>query len=114
MGLINFYMSSKVSNEHLLNCIKKMMEKENTKERKFRQTVELQISLKDYDPAKDKRFVGSVALPNCPRENLKICLIADQKHQDEAKNNELDVKVTTLEELKQFNKDKKKIKGWAK
>ena len=105
-------MSSKVSNEHLVSCVADMLK--NTKERKFRQTVELQISLKDYDPAKDKRFVGSVALPNCPRENLKICLIADAKHQDEAKNNELDCAVTTLDELKQFNKDKKKIKGWAK
>jgi DNA-binding protein len=33
------------------------------KERKYKQTVEMQVALKDYDPQKDKRFVGSVRLP---------------------------------------------------
>jgi len=28
------------------------------KERKFVETIDLQIGLKDYDPNKDKRFVG--------------------------------------------------------
>jgi len=41
-------------------------------------------------------------------------LIADEKHSDEAKKNELDIEVTTLENLKKFNKDKKLIKKWAK
>ena len=30
------------------------------KKRKFVETVELQISLKNYDPQKDKRFSGTV------------------------------------------------------
>lgn len=80
----------------------------------FRQTIELQVGLKDYDPKKDKRFAGSVRLPNIPRENLKICLIADAKHQEEAKAANLDVDVTDLDTLKKFNKDKKLIKKWAK
>merc|ERR1711988_1719762 len=84
------------------------------KERKFLQTVELQVALKDYDPQKDKRFAATVRLPNIPRPNLKICLIADQKHQDEAKALGLDIEVTTLDNLKRFNKDKKLIKKWAK
>merc|ERR1712166_440135 len=65
--------------------------RESTKTRKFTQTVELQISLKDYDPQKDKRFVGTVRLPNVPRPKMKICLIADQKHADEAVATKLDV-----------------------
>merc|ERR1719329_1211552 len=97
-------MASKVTNEHLVNMLTKL--KEADKKRKFRQTVELQISLKDYDPAKDKRFVGSVVLPNVPRENLKICMIADAKHADECKSAEVDIDVTTLDDLKKFNKDK--------
>ena len=32
------------------------------KKRKFRETVELQIVLKNYDPQKDKRFSGTVKL----------------------------------------------------
>jgi ribosomal protein L1 len=41
-------MSSKITNQLVLDCIKQMREK--TKERKFKQTVELQVALKDYDP----------------------------------------------------------------
>jgi large subunit ribosomal protein L10Ae len=103
---------SKITKEHLLECITEMRGK--TKERKFTQTIELQVSLKDYDPQKDKRFVGSVRLPNIPRPNLKICLIADQKHQDEAKALGLDCEVVSLDQLKKFNKDKKLVKKWAK
>jgi len=93
--------------------------KGKTKERKFKQTIELQVALKDYDPQKDKRFAGSVKLPNIPRPNMKICIIADQKHQDEAKAlgygvEGSSIEVTTLENLKKFNKDKKLIKKWAK
>jgi len=84
------------------------------KERKYTQTVEMQVALKDYDPQKDKRFVGSVRLPHIPRPNLKICLIADVKHFDECTNNNLQIEVVTLDSLKKFNKDKKQIKKWAK
>lgn len=31
-----------------------------TKKRKFLETVELQIALKNYDPSRDKRFAGTV------------------------------------------------------
>merc|ERR1711976_201768 len=88
--------------------------REKTKGRKFEQTVELQVGLKDYDPQKDKRFSGTVRLPNIPRPNLKICLIADQKHQDEVARDNVNIEVTTLDNLKKFNKDKKLIKKWAK
>lgn len=84
------------------------------KTRKFRETIELQVALKDYDPAKDKRFVGTVRLPNVPRPKLKICLIADARHEAEAKKENLDIDVTSLDELKKFNKDKKLVKKWAK
>jgi hypothetical protein len=30
------------------------------KKRKFTETVELQIALKNYDPSRDKRFAGTV------------------------------------------------------
>ena len=41
-------------------------------------------------------------------------MIADQKHADEALAAGLDIEVTTLDNLKKFNKDKKLIKKWAK
>ena len=103
---------SKITNALVLECIKDMRGK--TKERKFKQTVELQVALKDYDPQNDKRFVGSVRLPNVPRPNLKICVICDQKHSDEIEKNKVGVDVTNMDALKKFNKDKKQIKKWAK
>ena len=113
-------MTSKITNQLVLDCVAEMLKK--NKERKFQQTVELQVSLKDYDPQKDKRFAGTVKLNHVPRPNLKICMIVDQKHLDEAaasgigteKSRHANVEVTTLDALKRFNKDKKQIKKWAK
>ena len=108
-------MSNRINNAAVLKAVENMREK-MTKERKFTETVELQLSLKDYDPSKDKRFVGSVRLPNVPRPKLAICLIADAKHAEEAKKNGLDkdIDITDLDTLKKFNKDKKLVKKWAK
>jgi len=103
---------SRITNAGVLEAIKEM--REGSKARKFTQTIELQVALKDYDPQKDKRFVGSVRLPNIPRPKMKICLIADQKHADEAVASSLDIEVVSLDQLKKFNKDKKLIKKWAK
>ena len=106
-------MSSKITNAAILEGIAAL--RKQVKERKFTETIELQVSLKDYDPQKDKRFVGTVRLPNVHRVNLKICLIADARHEAEAKKEgDLGIDVTSLDELKKFNKDKKLVKKWAK
>ena len=57
------------------------------KKRNFVETVELQVMLKNYDPSKDKRFSGTVKLPNVPRPRMKVCILADAKHMDVAKDN---------------------------
>lgn len=44
----------------------------NEKKRKFLETVELQIGLKNYDPQRDKRFSGTVKLPKVPRPGMTI------------------------------------------
>jgi len=82
------------------------------KERNFTETVELQIGLKNYDPQRDKRFSGTVRLPNVPRPNMKICLLGDQRHCDEATKQNLPFQ--TVDDLKKFNKNKKAIKKMAK
>ena len=106
-------MTSKITNAQVLEGIQQL--RGLMKERKFRESIELQIALKDYDPAKDKRFVGTVRLPNMHRPSLKICLIADARHQQEAEKEKIEnLDVTTLDELKKFNKDKKLVKKWAK
>jgi large subunit ribosomal protein L10Ae len=82
------------------------------KARKFVETVELQVGLRDYDPEKDKRFQGSVKLPNKSHFNVKVCVIGSVVHLEEAK--AAGIESIDADGLKAFNKDKAKIKKWAK
>jgi large subunit ribosomal protein L10Ae len=51
---------SKLSRDTLTESVTSLLQSSQEKKRKFRETVELQISLKNYDPQKDKRFSGTV------------------------------------------------------
>ena len=51
---------SKVSREQLYECVAAVLKNSQEKKRKFVETVDLQIGLKNYDPQKDKRFSGTV------------------------------------------------------
>ncbi len=51
---------SKVSRETLYEAVDNLLKASVAKKRNFLETVELQITLKNYDPAKDKRFSGTV------------------------------------------------------
>jgi len=82
------------------------------KQRKFVETVELQITLKNYDPSRDKRFSGAFKLPIVPKANSTICVLGNQKHCEIA--DQLGVDKMTVDDLKKFNKNKKLIKKFAK
>lgn len=56
----------------LLAVCSGILEGAKAKPRKFTETIELQIGLKNYDPQKDKRFSGTVKLPYIPRPNMKV------------------------------------------
>merc|ERR1712019_268243 len=81
------------------------------KKRKFTETVDLQIGLKNYDPQKDKRFSGTVKLKHIPRQKFRVCLLGDQQHIDEAK--AAGIPAMSADDLKKLNKDKKKVKKLA-
>merc|ERR1711924_139583 len=81
------------------------------KVRKFTETVELQITLKNYDPRKDKRFSGSFRLPIAPKANRSFCVLANAKHVETCK--ELGCEFMTVEDLKKLNKNKKLVKKLA-
>lgn len=83
---------------HLLAGPAELVQSARDKPRKFRQTVELQIGLKNYDPTKDKRFSGTVKLPFCPRPNLRICVLGDVKHCEEAA--KIGIDAMSVEDLK--------------
>lgn len=80
--------------------------------RNFNETVELQIGLKNYDPQRDKRFAGSIRLPNTPKPRMTVCVLGDEVHCDQAK--ALGVDFRTVDDLKKLNKDKKLVKKLAK
>ena len=50
-----------MSKETLFECVAEVLKHaKETKKRKFMETIDLQIGLKNYDPQKDKRFSGTV------------------------------------------------------
>jgi large subunit ribosomal protein L10Ae len=85
------------------------------KKRPFQETIELQVTLKNYDPAKDKRFAGSVQLPHGPVRNMRVCVLATADHAKEVADL-ADPRVVsqTVEDLKKLNKNKKLVKKLAK
>merc|ERR1712217_113936 len=103
---------SKVPTEILRECVVAVKTGAEEKKRKFLESVDLQIGLKNYDPQKDKRFSGTVRLRHVPRRKFKVCLLGDQAHIDEAKDK--NIPAMSGGDLKKLNKDKKKVKNLAK
>jgi len=116
---------SKLNSEILDNAITKILayskgeevevedgKKKQHKPRGFLETVELQIALKNYDPQRDKRFSGTFKLPTIPKTNMKICVLGNAVHCEEAEKNGL--AKYTVDDMKKFNKNKKVIKKFAK
>ena len=110
--VIRCYFSFKVSRETLYECVKAVLDGSKEKKRKFLETVELQVALKNYDPQKDKRFSGTVKLKNIPKRRMKICVLGDESHCDEARAN--NIPCMDVESLKKLNKDKKLVKKLGK
>lgn len=81
------------------------------KKRNFVETIDLQLMLKNYDPRKDKRFNGTIKLPHVPRPNMKVCILGNDVHCDQAK--ELGYPFMSVEDLKKLNKNKKLVKKLA-
>ena len=54
------YYYSKLQRDQLREHVETILQRSRDKARKFTETVELQITLKNYDPQRDKRFSGTV------------------------------------------------------
>lgn len=85
-----------------------LLEGSKEKKRNFIETIELQIGLKNYDPQRDKRFSGTIKLPNLPRPRMSICILADAADIDRAKL--VDLEYQSVDDLKKLNKNKKLVK----
>ncbi|KAG6500963.1 hypothetical protein ZIOFF_040826 [Zingiber officinale] len=103
---------SKLQSDVLREAISQIVGDSREKKRNFTETIELQIGLKNYDPQKDKRFSGSVKLPHIPRPKMKVCMLGDAQHIEEAEKIGLDC--MDVESLKKMNKNKKLVKKLAK
>jgi large subunit ribosomal protein L10Ae len=82
------------------------------KKRNFVETIELQVTLKNYDAQRDKRFSGTFRLPVVPKTRYEVCVLGNAKHCEKAE--QIGVDKMTVEDLKKFNKNKKLIKKFAK
>jgi large subunit ribosomal protein L10Ae len=82
------------------------------KKRNFTETVECQITLKNYDPVRDKRFSGTFKLPTVPRPGLKCCVLGNAAHCEQA--DRIQVDHMSVEDLKKLNKNKKMVKKLSK
>ena len=78
-------MNSKVSHDTLYEAVWEVLHGNQRKRRKFLETVELPISLQNYDPQKDKRFSSTVRLKSTPCPKFSVCVLGDQQHCDKAK-----------------------------
>ncbi|XP_013394536.1 60S ribosomal protein L10a-2 isoform X1 [Lingula anatina] len=103
---------SKIPRDTLTDAVNEILRASSEKKRKFTESVELQIALKNYDPAKDKRFSGTVKLKHIPRPKMRVCMLGDDAHCDEAKAN--DIPSMNADDLKKLNKNKKLVKKLAK
>jgi Ribosomal protein L1p/L10e family len=101
---------SKVNSEVLKESIRSIFH--DQKKRKFTETIELQIGLKNYDPTKDKRFSGSLQLPHPCKANMKFCLLGTELDCDKAE--ALGLEFKNVEMMKAYKKNKKVIKRMAK
>jgi large subunit ribosomal protein L10Ae len=81
------------------------------KKRNFLETVELQAALKGYDPSKDKRFNGTMKLPNPSKGAMKVCMLGTEKDVERAREAGLDA--MSEDDLKKLNKNKKLVKKLA-
>ncbi|KAL8204780.1 hypothetical protein R6Q57_010403 [Mikania cordata] len=118
---------SKLQSEALREAITQITTDAKEKKRNFTETIELQIGLKNYDPQKDKRFSGTVKLPHIPRPKLKVCMLGDAQHVEEAcflnlcwklrafgRAQKIGLEYMDVEGLKKLNKNKKLVKKLAK
>jgi large subunit ribosomal protein L10Ae len=105
--------SSKLSVSSVRGSVKDLLATATgEKKRNFVETIELQIGLKNYDPQRDKRFSGTVKLPNIPRPRMSVCILADAADIDRAK--QIELEYMSVDDLKKLNKNKKLVKKLAK
>lgn len=107
----SFSLFSKLSSDTLAEAVQAVLKNSTEKKRNFTETIELQVALKNYDSAKDKRFAGVVRLPIAPKNKFTVCIIGDAKDIERAK--VAGIPSMSQDDLKKLKKDKKLVKKLA-
>ena len=103
---------SRLQNDVVADAVKEVLQHAlYGKKRNFLETIEIQISLKNYDPSKDKRFSGTVVLPHIVRPKFRVCVIGNDKVIDECKAKGIEYR--SKADLEALKKDKKLVKKLA-
>merc|ERR1712217_464559 len=107
-----------INQESLMASIEDIIKEANDRNekrkdnRKFVETIEVQVGLKGFDPARDKRINATTVLPLAPKTKYRFCLLGNESQCNEAK--EMGLPHKTVEELKGFKRNKKLVKKMAK
>ena len=100
---------SKLSTEQITDAIQTALKER--KKRKFVESLDFQVMLRDFDPNKDKRFNSATTLNHPIKASLKFCVIGTIGHVEEAK--AAGHEGILVDDLKKFNNEPKLIKKWA-
>ncbi|KNB42388.1 60S ribosomal protein L10, partial [Blastocystis sp. subtype 4] len=95
---------SKVNSEILSKALDTLLD--------FSAGKEVEVTLKQIDPAKDKRFSGSFQLPNPTRSHMDVCIFVNDKHEQICKKE--GIPCMNVDEITNLNKNKKLIRKLAK
>ncbi|KAH7940388.1 hypothetical protein HPB51_028747 [Rhipicephalus microplus] len=77
--------SKPVSQEKLYECVNGVLEAATKKRRAFLETVDLFVTLQDYNLQKYRRLRGIVKMPYPVKQNLRVCVFGDATESEEAK-----------------------------
>jgi len=102
---------SKLSPDTVSEAITAILKHSAEAKRKFVETIELQVALKNYDTTKEKKLAGTVRLPIAPKLKYSVCVIGDAKHLEDAK--KANIASMSQDDLKKLKKDKKLVKKLA-
>ena len=80
------------------------------KHQKFLEMMELQITPKNYDPQKEKRFSGTIRRKSTPHPKFSMYVLGDQQHGDKAKAE--DIPHTDIEMLKNSTRIRNASRSW--
>jgi len=102
---------SKLSPDTVSEAITAILKNATENKKKFVETIELQVALKNYDTTKEKKLAGTVRLPIAPKLKYSVCVIGDAKHLEDAK--KANIPSMSQDDLKKLKKDKKLVKKLA-